>query len=577
MSDVAKPMGLLRRNGTYTLRRAVPKDLRDFMGKTQIWVSLKTKDYGEAKIAHAKAWGDLDDMFKDARLARDSGHALADTGMSKDDALRLVRRYVAKLDQEWQAEKIKDGVLEDTALQARKKEISYSLFALRDPDVPDHHIVLHRTARKLLQEAGRHSLPGSPGHDVFIELLRLGLIELYERHLRHLDDDFSVTHINTLFDPKAPEPSGATLRQACDDWLAEYKKTHHVREKRRNKVEHGLNFLCEYFGKDTTIGEIDRTKCRTFRDDLNRLPPNRTKKFPKKSIHQVLKMVGDKPDKVLSFETQSVYLHILNDVMQHAVSEGTLDANPASGFKSLAKKAKAEDKRDPFTMGQLGRIFSAPLYVGCVDDGRNHGKPGPNVIKRGRYWVPLISLFSGMRLNEICQLRVQDVQVTPAGNPYFIVTDEGDDMYLKTESAKRTVPVHPDLVRMGLLDYRNRIVLSNQPNLFPDLRAASTGYRSDLFSKWFNGTFLPKVGAKTGTTTFHSLRHNFRDSLRRIEAPQEIVERLGGWAEGRKTSDAYGSGFSVDQLAEHMKKISYPDLDLSHLYEPSKSIEQSAT
>ena len=163
MSDVAKPMGLLRRNGTYTLRRAVPKDLRDFMGKTQIWVSLKTKDYGEAKIAHAKAWGDLDDMFKDARLARDSGHALADTGMSKDDALRLVRRYVAKLDQEWQAEKIKDGVLEDTALQARKKEISYSLFALRDPDVPDHHIVLHRTARKLLQEAGRHSLPGSPG------------------------------------------------------------------------------------------------------------------------------------------------------------------------------------------------------------------------------------------------------------------------------------------------------------------------------------------------------------------------------------------------------------------------------
>lgn len=428
-------------------------------------------------------------------------------------------------------------------------------------------MALHLASRKLLKEAGRHSIPGSPGHDEFIELLRLGLIELYERHLRRLDDDFSATHINTLFDPMSVEASGVTLRQACDDWLAEYKKTHHVRDKRRNKVEHGLDFLCEYFGKGTAIGGIDRARCRAFRDDLNRLPPNRTKKFPKKSVHQVLKLVGDTPEQTLSFETQSVYLHTLHDVMQHAVTEGTLNANPAMGLKPLAKKAKAEDKRDPFSTEQLKKIFSAPLYTGCVDDERNHGKPGPNVIKRGRFWVPLISLFSGMRLNEICQLRIEDIQVTPAGTPYFAVTDDGEDLNVKTSSGKRDMPIHPMLVRMGFLDYCNRIAKTKQPNLFPELKPASTGYRSDLFSKWFNGTFLPKVGAKTETTPFHSFRHNYRDALRRIEAPQEIVDRLGGWAGVRRTSDIYGSGFSVDQLAGHMEKISYPDLDLSHLYE----------
>ncbi len=58
---------------------------------------------------------------------------------------------------------------------------------------------------------------------------------------------------------------------------------------------------------------------------------------------------------------------------------------------------------------QLQAIFNASFYTGCQDDEAGYAKPGPNVIRRGRFWVLLLSLWTAMRLGECCQLRVDDV------------------------------------------------------------------------------------------------------------------------------------------------------------------------
>ncbi|HET6519926.1 MAG TPA: hypothetical protein VFG47_08900 [Geminicoccaceae bacterium] len=60
-------------------------------------------------------------------------------------------------------------------------------------------------------------------------------------------------------------------------------------------------------------------------------------------------------------------------------------------------------------------------------------------------WVPLVAAFSGMRSGKICELAVEDVKEAD-GVPYFEVTAA------KTEAGVRRVPVHPQLVRLGLLE-----------------------------------------------------------------------------------------------------------------------------
>ena len=62
------------------------------------------------------------------------------------------------------------------------------------------------------------------------------------------------------------------------------------------------------------------------------------------------------------------------------------------------------------TLCSVNAIFHAPLYTGCKDDGRNYNKVGTNHPRRIRFWLPLIALFTGARINEICQLHTDDVQ-----------------------------------------------------------------------------------------------------------------------------------------------------------------------
>lgn len=95
--------------------------------------------------------------------------------------------------------------------------------------------------------------------------------------------------------------------------------------------------------------------------------------------------------------------------MNWAVNEELADRNPAKALRLPDPVAK-RDKRLPFSKTQLRQIFDAPLYRGCVDGLRGYNRVGPERPRNARFWVPLIGLFSGARLGEICQLDVADVR-----------------------------------------------------------------------------------------------------------------------------------------------------------------------
>ena len=182
----------------------------------------------------------------------------------------------------------------------------------------------------------------------------------------------------------------------------------------------------------------------------------------------------------------------------------------------------------------------------------------------------MIALFSGMRLNEICQLHVSDIKRSPKGTHYFDVNDD-EDKHLKNEHSKRRVPIHPQLIKIGFLEFVSECGKGPSKKLFSDLRKSPDGHYSEQFSRWFNERFSKRAGVKTEKNSFHSFRHTVRDAMRAANIPLDVVDAIGGWNTVRGPSTNYGKGHEVDHLHEVMRRICYPDLDLTHLeLEPRK-------
>ncbi len=66
-------------------------------------------------------------------------------------------------------------------------------------------------------------------------------------------------------------------------------------------------------------------------------------------------------------------------------------------------------------------------------------------------------------------------------------------------------------------------------------------------------SFLPATITLKPRQTFYSFRHNFRDALRQIGAPPDALQALGGWSQGKLTSDSYGDKSDPDYQTKFME------------------------
>jgi integrase len=112
----------------------------------------------------------------------------------------------------------------------------------------------------------------------------------------------------------------------------------------------------------------------------------------------------------LEVKTQDKYFTMFKQILIWATNEGYLDNVPGGNVKVAGvKKIIPGEQRDPYAPKQLVQIFNSPIYTGRKSQGCRH-KPGSHLIRDGYFWVPIIALFSGMRLGEILQLLKSDVK-----------------------------------------------------------------------------------------------------------------------------------------------------------------------
>ncbi len=178
--------------------------------------------------------------------------------------------------------------------------------------------------------------------------------------------------------------------------------------------------------------------------------------------------------------------------------------------------------------------------------------------KDAHKWPALIAMFTGMRLNEVAQLEVQDVDYTD-GVWLINVTPDGDDhKRLKNSSSKRRVPVHRWLKECGFLHFHRSQADSGQARLFPDLTySPQNGYGRNA-GRWFNKRFLKEVGLGGQGLVFHCLRHTMITRLAQAGVEEPMVKAIVGHSQTGVTFSTYfREGFLPAQLSEAINEYDF--------------------
>ena len=321
------------------------------------------------------------------------------------------------------------------------------------------------------------------------------------------------------------------------------------------EIRHTLDLLIQEFG-DISLGKLNREMCVKFKDDLQKLPKNRTKlpQYRDLDFHELVKLNVVEKDRI-SRTTVNNNLGYVSSFMKWCVINGYVDINFFEGMR-LKKLIRVRDERDRFEEKELKQIFQKQNYIEFTEVEKQ---------KYEYYWCPLISLFSGMRLNEICSLYLDNI-IQVKGNHRekrwcFNILEEPDrpDKHIKTLSSRRIVPIHDTLIDLGFIEFiellKKRHI--NRQRLFQELKLSEGSYIRNV-SRFFNRRYLTKLGLKTDRKTFHSIRHTVIDHLKQQGIDVSFINELVGHSSGNIDLDRYGKGYNSDILYNKcVKKILY--------------------
>ncbi|MFL6672897.1 MAG: site-specific integrase [Massilia sp.] len=282
------------------------------------------------------------------------------------------------------------------------------------------------------------------------------------------------------------------------------------------------NLFMDIIG-DLPIGDIDEDRALTYVETLKRLPANMNKMpaYRDKSISEIL----DLNPQPMATRTINKNLERISSLFKFATSKPQYDLryNPFSG-RSLDDSDGQQ--REPFTVEELARIFGAHEHA------RRRYRAAHN------YWLPLMGLLTGARLNELCQLHLSDFQVVD-GIHCINIQDEEEGQRLKNKSAKRLVPIHDKLIEVGLIRYVDRLRAQGHERLFPALKFREKGGYGATASTWF-GKFKERCGImEKHTKVFHSFRHTFISSLLNDDVPETAIAPIVGHEGKLVTSKVY--------------------------------------
>ncbi len=599
ISEMPKQQGILRRGSRYYANFKVPKDLRKVMGKEHIRETLGTSDHRDAsrEIAYRRAFWMA--KFEEARRQLPTRKAPSpDTvpllKVSSQEAFTMACRHLIQKEQKFRDWfEVEGKHLEGHEKQRTVRSLLDGLTALLGGDPKESDGT--GTLESFLAQHDIACPVDSAAFQALKPLFLKAELEHTNRKLREFGFDPRIPHDVRFRDVFAHSPLPA-LKEA-ETTLSQLSARYEAHQKEVGRAPSTVmgyalpcRLLKEYFGDHAPLSSVTGEEFEKFCRELKRYPLNGAQRYPGKKIKDAIHAAELANDpKRLNARTVANNFERLRAFFAFAVEKKLVAENPAKDrylLEAFGQRPEKEAKEQFTVPDELNRLFRAPIYTGCADGEYGCFKKGKHRPRGGRFWVPLLALFHGLRLNEACQLHSTDVQEKD-GIPFLSIrataTDAPQEVRkrLKNKQSRREVPIHPKLIQIGFLDYvQKRKEDSESARLFPELPIGSKDGFSELFSKWF-GRFVKKTLGDGCKATFHSFRHMFRDAARAARLPVEIVESLAGWESGKSAAQGmaahYGGGAAFFKvLAEEIGKIDYPGLDLSHLVPKKPALPSKA-
>lgn len=588
---------LLRRGASYYARVRVPIDLTEIVGKNELVKALGTKDETEAKRRMWPLVEEWNRQFDDIRSRRnmttdDKAHATwrhYETILQRDEHARREMPTQEEIAAEEQRlyRRIDKGEISSAdfiGMINAHTDLELMLRARKDDATNRARRLARLTSALTSGEVGlieadvqdfilQNKLLVDHGSEEWRELARLMIraeVEGLKRTIERDNGDYS----GTPSDPIVKPATGAAREAAAPGEsimeifaIYERENPNRVTADTLAQARRDIGTYVDHVGATCPVQRIDKKSVREWKALLIKYPvkASETKVFAGMKIAQIVKHNEEVGKPVLTPRTVNRYLSSLGAFCGWLVAHGYIDVNPTDGM-SLAKEKKKSTL--PFTVDQLNTLLASPLFTGCqsATEWNKIAKPGNVLIRDHRFWVPLIMLYSGARPAEIAQLATSDVR-QEHGHWIMHITTEGDgDKSVKTAGSMRVVPIHPELIKLGLLDYHAGMKRAGQSRLFPQAERNSRGQMIADFSREF-GRYLIRLGMKTGRgLSLYSFRHGAADALRRAGYLDENFGFILGHTKA-STTGIYGiipQGM-LQQRLELIDAIKYPGLKIDHL------------
>jgi integrase len=480
---------------TYYFRRGIPAALRAFVQRGREWkVSLRTKDRAEARSLFLKEADRCEEEFTRARASVTAGPH------------HLTPRHVAEIGAAWLASALAKHNAEVEA-DAGHDDAGYGLI------LDDLHDISRRTAAgrakamhgdvaALLAELRLRLEEDSRGYSLLADELIERKRELMEILIRRARGDYRAgLEAEQRQEWSRPSDPTKTMRWAFDEWVK-------ARKPAQRTAYEFERYVIE-FGPKRLVQEITPEDVRTYRDTL--AASGTTANYVDKK------------------------LQALRSVFKWLMRENHLKANPATGVGvANLKQDRQRQKRDGYTREEATKLLRA-------------ARKEEGALR----WLPWILGASGCRMHEVCQAFATDV-AKEDGVWRLSVSDVAEGQGLKTEASRRKVPLHPDLIAEGFLDYV--ATLPKGSRLFPEATPNKVGNWGAKLGQRY-GRWLRTMIADPRKVA-HSWRHSFATWAREADIGEEKADALTGHQQPGRVGRGYGV-VPLKTLATAITKIDF--------------------
>ena len=331
-----------------------------------------------------------------------------------------------------------------------------------------------------------------------------------------------------------------------------------------------LEGLAELIGGHRPLDSLTRADFNALRDQLRGYPKNRhrlraTRYQPLSQIIQ-----GGKYEPIHA-RTAKKFFELARALISYAHDQGYLKENLAAGLTFSTKGASSPRKRT-YTSRQIEQLLNGPVYTLKA--------PPRWRLDDYRFWLPLLGLYSGARLSELCQLRLGDIREELG--VWVISISSSGARQLKTVDSERLVPLHKVILEAEFLAFHQQRLDATDGNLsatlFENLRVYGDLSPGHTASRWFRGSdkddkgYLGQCGLGDDELTYHGLRHTFIQQFRRQKLDMLIGKALVGHAD-RSTTGGYGDCYPSYVLKEELDKIDFETSTTHILYNDYKALQ----